>query len=226
MTDEQILACNNAAAEDQEFTPRVTAPDEDLIAFGRQVLLAAGAGRDELVKLLEEVRQCFTRDDDLPGGLLLRIDAAIDGVPASAAIDGIPPGWADFMRQIKASPSLAAMCEVMQKKLDELRAADGVSACPDCQRQRESALVQGGPILCPRHGGVPAVAPTASRWAERDAFEKWASEQPGDELDLHGGQWGVSWLYTSPATQHAWTGWLARSRAAGVALPDGGQRGA
>lgn len=42
LTDEQILACNNTAAEDQEFSPCITAPDEDLIAFARQVLAAAG----------------------------------------------------------------------------------------------------------------------------------------------------------------------------------------
>lgn len=33
---------------------------------------------DELVGLLEEVRRCFTRDDDLPDELLPRIDAAIE----------------------------------------------------------------------------------------------------------------------------------------------------
>lgn len=43
LTDEQILACNNTAPEDQEFSPCITAPDEDLIAFARQVLNVARA---------------------------------------------------------------------------------------------------------------------------------------------------------------------------------------
>lgn len=34
----------------------------------------------ELTNLLDEVRCSFTRDDDLPNGLLPRIDAAIDAV--------------------------------------------------------------------------------------------------------------------------------------------------
>jgi hypothetical protein len=36
--------------------------------------------REDLVSLLDEVRQCFTRDDALPDDLLPRIDTAIDGV--------------------------------------------------------------------------------------------------------------------------------------------------
>jgi len=34
---------------------------------------------DHLLGLLDEVRACFTRDDDLPGDLLQRIDTAVDG---------------------------------------------------------------------------------------------------------------------------------------------------
>lgn len=39
---------------------------------------ASSDGEEVLRLLLDEVRQCFTRDDDLPGDLLPRIDAAID----------------------------------------------------------------------------------------------------------------------------------------------------
>jgi hypothetical protein len=39
-----------------------------------------GTSRADLVALLDEVRQQFTRDDDLPDDLLPRIDAAIAGV--------------------------------------------------------------------------------------------------------------------------------------------------
>jgi hypothetical protein len=53
----------------------------------------------DLRGLLEEVRQCFTRDDDLPNDLLPRIDAALDGVtgrdsqtfPGQVLLDGNEP---------------------------------------------------------------------------------------------------------------------------------------
>jgi hypothetical protein len=59
----------------------------DLVRELRAALFAASGvapveapSREDLIALLNEVRQCFTRDDDLPDDLLPRIDAAIDGV--------------------------------------------------------------------------------------------------------------------------------------------------
>lgn len=36
---------------------------------------------EDLASLLNEVRGCFTRDDDLPDELLPRIDAALESLP-------------------------------------------------------------------------------------------------------------------------------------------------
>lgn len=41
----------------------------------------------------------------------------------------------------------------------------------------------------------------------REQFEAWTKRQPGDEMDLSGAQWGVSFMYADPLTQAAWIGW-------------------
>jgi hypothetical protein len=60
-------------------------PDGEFVRWGDvEHLFKESPTLDSLITLLDEVRQCFTRDDDLPGDLLSRIDAAIDGVQASS----------------------------------------------------------------------------------------------------------------------------------------------
>jgi hypothetical protein len=59
--------------------------------------------RDDLLKLLDEVRQCFTRDDDLPNDLLPRIDAALDGVTDTDATEqslGLYAAQAEAIREL------------------------------------------------------------------------------------------------------------------------------
>jgi hypothetical protein len=57
-----------------------TPADQGCAAHGLAHPCEACAAELPLRDLLEEVRQCFTRDDDLPGDLLPRIDAALDRV--------------------------------------------------------------------------------------------------------------------------------------------------
>lgn len=51
--------------------------------------------RSDVLDLLSEVSKCFTREDDLPDGLLPRIDAALAAANAVLPTN-IDPRWADI----------------------------------------------------------------------------------------------------------------------------------
>lgn len=73
----------------------------------------------DVLDLLSEVSQCFTREDDLPDGLLPRIDAALAAANA-VNTSTIDPRWADidFDRTDAEMRDMRAQIERLQAHID------------------------------------------------------------------------------------------------------------